>query len=304
MSGLSKFLFAAAAVCALPVQSALAQGEPGGEATGEVGGEVGGEMGGEVGGEAGATTEGGEATAAPDVTDATPAIGGITAWAKEIIFRPLTLNAGMLRVEATPAYAQITITDPISMTSVSGSALGLGLSAGYGVSDQIEVGGGYGFTLDEFEIKGPLSVYGKYRIMDGKMRAAAGASFGYNLASETAGLGAGVDFWYNVSSNLAVYTPGNQLQIGLDPSSAALVLPVGVGFQATPNIFASLGTSLATIGISEVDTAVIFADVTPIQVSGYYSPSNKMDVGVVFDTVDLGGIADVWALTLVGRMFM
>ena len=77
--------------------------------------------------------------------------------------RPLTLNAGMLRLQGDLGILRISFTEPITGTTSSSTGVGLTIGAGYGVSDQIEVGGSYGLSLKDFEAKGPLTLYGAYR---------------------------------------------------------------------------------------------------------------------------------------------
>lgn len=79
-----------------------------------------------------------------------------------------------------------------------------------------------------------------------------------------------------------------QLLVGLSEAPSAIVLPVGVGFQATPAIYTFASLNLAHIGLTDgstpsakTSTAFLFADFIPITLGGFYS-LKKADVGVVF----------------------
>jgi len=136
------------------------------------------------------------------------------------------------------------------------------------------------------------------------MRMSAGASFGYNLASETLGIGAGLAFQYHLNDKMFVYMPPSHLQIGLDPTAVSINLPVGFGFQATPNIFAYAQTNLLNIGIEPSGSSFIFADYIPLTVGAWYAPSNKMEFGASIGASDLPDIADLFVFTLSFRMYL
>jgi hypothetical protein len=291
MIRLSKVLIAAAATIAVPVQTAMAQDD--------------------------AVPAEGEAApeeAAPEDATGTPTEGAMPeasgavagSWSMSIIDRPLNLLKGMIRVGADLGILKINIPAiPPATTGSSSTGVGLGIGAGYGVSDKLEAGVSYGISLKEFEAKGPLQLYGLFNIKHSeKMRISAGASFGYNLASETIGIGAGLAFQYHLGPKMMVFMTPTHLAIGLDPTTASINLPVGFGFQATPNIFAAVQTNLFNIGLEPSGSAFIFADSTPLTVSGSYSPSNKMDIGASIGASNLPDIADLFVITVFARMYL
>ncbi len=254
-----------------------------------------------------------EAAAAPPEPAPEPApvvevsTEGATAgsWSMSIIDRPLNLLKGMIRVDADLGILKINI--PAIPPATSGSSLtgvALGVGAGYGISDKLEAGVSYAISLKEFEAKGPLSLYGLFNLVHSdKMRISAGASFGYNLASEKIGIGAGLAFQYHLAPKMMVFMTPTHLSIGLDPTVAAINLPVGFGFQATPNIFAYAETNLFDIGLKPSGSAFIFADRTPLTVGGSYSPSNKMDLGASINASNLPDIADLFVITVYARLY-
>ncbi len=289
MSRVSKILFVTAASL-LTVGTAFAEDEPAAEPPADA-----------------------TAPTAPDpaMTATVEASAGFSAeaWPMEIISRPLTLRKGMIRAQGDIGVANITVTVPpvppsTTSTTTSDTAVSLRVGAGYGVNEKLEIGASYALRLSEFEAKGPLSVYGFYSLKsEAKMRLAADASFTYDLGSETFGIGLGAQFQFHLNEKMMVFTPGQQLRIGLDPTNVAITLPIGFGLQATKNIFASVQTSLATIGIEPSGSAFIFADVTPIQVSAFYSPSNKMDFGLSVGATNVGDFADVFVFLATARLF-
>jgi hypothetical protein len=255
-------------------------------------------------GEAAAPTEDatGEA-AAPVMTSEGPIIG---AWAQRFIDRPINMLKGMIRVDAGLGILKIsTPAIPPATSGSSATAVQLNVGAGYGISDKLEAGVSYGISLKEFEAKGPLRLYGLFSISHSeKMRISAGASFGYNIASERLSIGAGLAFQYHLNEKMMVYMPPTHLSIGLDPTVASISLPVGFGFQANDNIFAAVETNLFDIGLEPSGSAFIFADRTPLNVLVSYSPSNKMDLGASIGALNLPDIADLFVVTVFARLYM
>jgi hypothetical protein len=213
----------------------------------------------------------------------------------------------MIRVDADLLIVKIAGFPAMSpIPAIDGTTLvGLRAGAGYGVSDKLEVGGSYAITLKDFEAKGPLSAYGLFNLKnDPKLRISAGASLTYDLAAESFGIVGGLAAQYHLNDKMMVFMPATHLQLGIDPTDISIQIPVGFGFQANDNIFASAETSLATIGIDPSGSAFIFADVTPLTLSAFYSPSNKMDFGVSFLMPNVPDVADIFAITLSARLFL
>jgi hypothetical protein len=261
-------------------------------------------------------TEGG---AGGDGTGGAPATGDGTAaaveapagiWSMSIIDRPLNLLKGMIRVDGDLGIARLSITipaiPPAPATTASATSVALRAGVGYGVSDKLEVGGSYAIQLKDFEAKGPLSAYGLFQLKnEKKLRISAGASATLDLAADNAfGIEAGLALQYHLNDKLFLFMPPSHVTLGLNPDTALAVnFPVGVGFQANPNIFASLQTNLADLGISPSGSAFIFADRTPITLAAFYSPSNKMDLGVSLVTPDVAHIGDIFAVLLSARLY-
>jgi hypothetical protein len=256
-------------------------------------------------------------TTTPTVEQAAPAPAG--AWSGQIIDRPLTLNKGKIA-----AYADFDVIS-VSLGGMTSTAEGLSVGAGYGISDKLTVGASYAFALHDFEIKGPLTLYGAFDVMhNDKLTVGASAdlvldfnaesvdSMGNVSSATTETLQAGLGIRYKVAPKLAVFTGGTSFasggafafgspfgplagsplgqHLGIGFQSGAPVtfdIPVGVGLQATPQIYAGVSTDIAMIGISNADTAVIFSDFIPLNVGAFYNANKNLDVGASLNLPDL-----------------
>jgi hypothetical protein len=305
MTRLSKTLFVAAAMLAAPVSTAFAE-EP-------------------VAGEEGAGGEGGEGGGAVDTTQA-PVGGDVSAsasvgvWSPSIIDRQLVLQKGKLAFQADVGIARA----QFSVGSVSSDAetsAGLQIGAGYGVTEKITVGGTYGFTLSDFEIKGPLTLYGNYNLTDnGKLAVAAGADLeadlnGFDDMGESAvdlTIHAGLALRYKITPKFAVfsgnpYVPGpsgQHLSLGLTGNGSTFSVPVGVSFQATPELYTYLNTTLATFLLSDAGGGSRVAtvdDTLPFTVGGWFNVNKNIDAGASFAS-DVHAFGDIM-LVLVGARY-
>ncbi|HEU0033308.1 MAG TPA: hypothetical protein VFQ53_21905 [Kofleriaceae bacterium] len=236
-----------------------------------------------------------------------PPASGIPGWPLSIIDRPLTLNRGLIRAQGDLAIAQVTTVDVTTGNSTTSTAIGLTLSGGYGVTDQLELGVAYGFTLKELEAKGPLTLYGAFRLAEGSFKAAANAAFTYNLASEVGTLSGGLAAQWNLTPEVSLFTPGQQLSAVVvtdaDVNPVSLALPLGLGLQASPEIFAYAQSTIATIDIADSASSNIFEDAINVAVGAFYSPSSEVDLGVALVFPDLENAGDTAALVITGRVF-
>jgi len=256
----------------------------------------------------GATGMDGTATATVDA-----GAGLSMLWPHSTIERPMVIPAGTIGAGATLGVAKISITtiDPITMmpTTTSSTGEGMGIQAAYGISDDLNAGIGYGFSLNEFEIKGPLTVYGAYKLAhSAKMTVAASASFTYNLASESKTINAGLGLRYNVAPKIAVFTGapygpgpvGQHLTLSLDDMGPiSFDVLAGAGFQATPDLFAYVSTNLAHIKISNDANGFFGADFIPLQLGAQYALNKNLDVNASFILPDLKNAKfDLFAFTV------
>lgn len=219
---------------------------------------------------------------------------------QEIIDRPRTTPAGQITVGGDIGYLKL---------GDLGDGTALNVGGLYGVNDKLEVGAAYSFALDEFEIKGDIGLHAAYGILtDGNLTVAADLGFGYNVLGEALDpLTLGAEVQFKVNDKLAVYSPGGQISIALegDVKPIDLSLPVGVGYQATPQIWAFVDTSIGTIEIADSETVIFGSDVIPVGFGGFFSPSNAMDFGARVGFLDLKEAgADFLTVTASARLHL
>ncbi len=221
-------------------------------------------------------------------------------WPRQVIARPLTLPKGLINVGANIPFTQ------------KFEVIGLGLNFGYGISDDLEVRATYGLTLKEFEAKGTLGFGAGYKILrgaaGGKLELIARADTGYNLLAELlAPLNLGAQVQYNISDKLAVVSPQAGLRISLEEVAGVrpidLVVPVGVGYQATPELYAQVDTTLATIEVSDSASAFIFADNIPLTASVVYNLQPALDITASFGFTDLKNNAGDNIVAAIGAQY-
>ncbi len=201
---------------------------------------------------------------------------------RAVIARPLTLPKGLAMLGADAS------------ANHDFSLMGGAPIVGYGFTDDLEVQVPYAFATKEFEIKGSLAIDVGYKLlrgaMGGKLEAIARVRGGYNFLDEIATpLQLGVHVQYNFTDTLAVIsgTPGSQqLRITLDDGGTMVKpidfsLPIGVGFQATPEFYLQLDTKLFQLDLSDSANAVIFSDATPLALTAVYNVLPALDLQAV-----------------------
>jgi hypothetical protein len=202
---------------------------------------------------------------------------------RAVIARPLTLPEG-LAVLGADASANHDF-----------SAMGGAPIAGYGITDNLEIQVPYAFATRDFEIKGAVAGDVGYKLLrgaaGGKLEAIARVRAGYDLLGSAATpLMVGVHVQYNLTDTLAVIsgTPGSQqLRISLADNAAKarpidLSLPIGVGYQATDQLYLQLDTRLVQLDLSDSANVWFGADATPLALTVVYNVLPALDVqGVV-----------------------
>lgn len=302
MTRLSQVLFASIALAAAPLTAFAQDAEPPADP---------------------AATPPPDGTAVPPTTD-----GAVTsAWSRSIIDRPLTVMKGKLGAFADLYVAHVSITI-LGMTA-SDTSEGLAVGASYGISDKLSVGGSYAFALNEFEIKGNLTAFGAFQIMHSdKLDIGASADLELDLNAadpdSTSGgttvgatIHAGLGVRYKIIPKLAVFTGspwapgvlGQHLSLGLTPEGndqKSFSLPVGVGIQATPELFAYLNTNLFSILLSDPgmgDRVSTIGDITPLTLGAFYSVNKNIDAALTFSFIDLRNAGDAYLFTVGARYY-
>jgi hypothetical protein len=287
-----------------------------------------------IGGNAFAQVE--DPAAPPPPPDGTTPAATTTdsAWPLAINDRPLTLATGKFEIHGGLPIATTSTANAMGMTSSSTSE-SLAIGATYGVAPKIEVGADYAFRINpDASAKGFLDFHAGYMALhSGKLDVSfvAGLSMLFVDTVDTMGMATtntyasiqvGAAVRYQLAPKISIFTgnPGTpnglpgfltfvfppiayQLSFGINNSGPAyLALPVGVGLQATPNIYLFAATNIATIKIANASNSVIFSDAIPLAVGGFYSMP-KLDVGVQISD-DLKNAGDLYILQLMARYYL
>lgn len=250
--------------------------------------------------------------------------------------RPLTRPKDKLAVHGGLRIGVLTLPDAagVDQTTTTDS-LALGVS--YGVSDQLEVGADYAPTISPGSAKGPLTLHGAYlAVHSAKLDVALAGGIAvdfYSLTDPTTmetstrtlyslQLGAWARYRLTPKASLISGVPAvpattaslsklafalpplpYQLAIGLNGGgTVALDLPIGIGYQAKPKIYALAMLDLAHIRISNTANAFLFKDFIPISLGGFYS-LDKIDVGALFSD-DLKRGSDYLRFEIVARYML
>lgn len=176
-------------------------------------------------------------------------------------------------------------------------AMGGAPIVGYGITDDLEVQVPYAFATRELELKGSLAVDVGYKLLrgalGGKLEAIARVRGGYDiLGSAAMPLMIGIHTQYNITDTLAIIsgTPGSQqLRISVANNAAIakpidLSLPIGVGYQATGQLYLQLDTRLLQLDLHDSANVVIGADATPVALTAVYNALPALDVQAVIAT--------------------
>jgi hypothetical protein len=267
--------------------------------------------------------------------------GAVAGWG-QINDRPLVIPQGKLEVHGGVPILSISV--PNAMGGTTSSTLeALSVGGSFGVVDKVQVGLDYAFGLhpNGDVTKGLLGIHGAYAAMKNeKMELAVAANLAISLFGTNAmgnsvtnlGLELGAWFRYKLAEKISIFTGqpalpftlggfssflappiGYQIGIGLNNSQATtLTLPVGVGFQATPQIYTFAELDLAEIYLANgpkdamgnsTTATLIFKDGTPLGLGAFFSANDQLDLGLTFAD-DLNHAGDFYVITLAGRYYI
>ncbi len=227
---------------------------------------------------------------------------------RRVIDRPLGYPKGVFALGTDVVTPTSSLFDPAILDGF----------AGYGIGDDLEVQfGSYAFPTDDVGA-GSIDLGLGYNMVrdgaDGKLEMIARASTGYTFGEQGGvdPLSIGVQLRYRVTPNLAVLTPSGQLVPGFAAFTAGLApiapvgqinvtlddrgtginrvtfdLPIALGYQLAPTVYAELDTLLASINIADSQNAYLGKDVTPVRVVGVVNVMPSLDVTAMFGSVDL-----------------
>jgi hypothetical protein len=219
------------------------------------------------------------AKAEPDDKAATAdAAAPASRWPRAVIDRVLTFPKGLAEAGLDIGTPTKNIFNPAAIRVLGG----------YGITDDLELNfAAYSFTTKSG--KGSLDAGVGYKLLrgaaGGKLEVIARLQTGYSIAGKALNpLGLGVQVQYNVTPKIALISPGGQLSIALagDKKPISLGLPFSVGFQATPELYLQLDTTLATIKIANSANAFLFKDSIPLTIGATYNAMPALDVFAAF----------------------
>jgi hypothetical protein len=259
-----------------------------------------------------------------------PASPTASAWS-QIDTRPLVLPAN--KIEAHGGLPILALANGTGGTA-TGEAMAFGGT--FGVVDKVEAGLDYAFPLHPNGDlgSGVLQLHGAYAALHSdKLDLAIAAELEFNLRGTTE-YQIDLAAWlrYRIAPKLSIFTgqPATpttisgfssflappiayQLTFGLNNSQPTfLSLPIGVGFQATPQLYLFGETSIAEIFITNgpmnagggtTNASFIFSDAIPLGLGAFFSVSDQLDVGAVFAD-DLKNAGDLYVFTLAGRFYI
>jgi hypothetical protein len=253
------------------------------------------------------TDAGTDAKPAGEAAAPAPAAAPASRYPMSIIDRPLTFPGGIGQVGV----------DLVNLTSSFFDPAFIRVLAGYGINDDFEINfGAYAFPTSDVG-KGSIDVGLGYKLArgaaGGKLEVIARAQGGYSLLNEGLNpLLLGVHAQYNVTPKIALITgaPGTgHISIALDGDVKPInfLLPFSIGFQAAKNVYFQLDTQLAQIKIADSANAFIFADSTPLALTGTITPVKNIDVfaGISLNVTppDPIEVGDTIAILVGGRFY-
>ncbi len=260
------------------------------------------------------------AVAAPDVATARESPAVDPRWSSEIGNRPLVTPHGKIEIHnGLPIFAEPTYDGAAFEGYVTNEAIGVGAS--YGLVDRLEIG------LDTMQVLGTggnsaVSFHAAYDAVETDaldLVADANLAFMTVPGSTDANLELGIGLRYRIDDMFSLFTGRNgaptmplpvdffnhyQANIGLDNGQAIVIrVPVGFAVQATPNIYASVSTTLAAFTVSDpMASAFIGVDAIPVSVGAYFS-TRMFDAGLQF-TDDLENANNGYVASLAFRYYV
>lgn len=193
----------------------------------------------------------GSAAAAQD-TGVPAAPDGVGGYPVNNALRPLTMSAGLLRIDAGFGFAKF-CTDTGLGTFCSDTSVALSVGAGYGITDDFEVGA----TVLPLQLSpdfdfGDPSIYGQYRFVTGAVEVGARADIWFPVQGPFRAQ-LGVPIWFRVSPLVALRT-GAFLTF-IDVRRVGLRVGLSAPFTAIINATESLWFG--------IDTGIAFALTDP-----------------------------------------
>jgi hypothetical protein len=260
-----------------------------------------------------AVTGGALAAAAP--AEATPR------YPSAMFDRPLTLPSGLMTAGPDVTVSKSISVDPTTGMTSSSTANALALTAGYGITDALEINTltpTYGLGIAPSSSgKGPIDVGVGYALLrgalGGKFEMIGRAVVGYDLgASALRPIRIGVHFQYNLTSRIGLISHdigfGNLgLSVAVDGKvkPSYLTVPLGIAYQATPTLWIEADTALAT-SVKLSDSAnVSIRDVTPVFCTALFNTlGGRLDLLGYVGAADAQHAGDTFAVGVGARYYV
>jgi hypothetical protein len=244
---------------------------------------------------------------------------GIANWPQAIADRPTTLNGGMVELRGDIAVFGFSTsgssTDTFSLA---------GVGASFGISNGIEVGGDYAFQVSpDVDAAGVFAGHLQLRLAHGgPLSASLGVAALYSHSADGIVLAGGLNVRYRLSPQISLYTMTSgvplcggclkvlgpvtgQFLIGIPnkgDTEVVLNLPVGLGIQASPEVYLYAETSLATFMLTPENTNIATGgDYVGLNAGAWFAASKQLDLGISFAD-DLKHAKDLYLIEVAAKI--
>lgn len=208
------------------------------------------------------------------------------------IDRPRVLPNKVLQAHAELGFTRV----DLAGSSTSFTVLNFGGAVGL-MEGKLEAGLITGIVLDpDTDLTKQVQLHGAYVLKEQKKWAVAGElkiTFDFNDGADTfAGFSLGGRGIYRLNDKMAILGGQDFVELSGGADDLNINLNIGFLYQFTPKISAEAHTQIASLAVAGDlnDTTVIFADATPLTLTGYWSMDNKLDawLGLAIDINNIG----------------
>jgi hypothetical protein len=238
----------------------------------------------------------------PAPPGATPAAAP-TAYPEAMSDRAYNLDKGMVEIHGAM---------PIFALGGGSTDILAGIGVSYGISDALEIGADYAFEASpKVEFDGLFAAHARLRVAHTEqVSASLGVAAFYSKSFYSDGitlLAIGASVRYRINKQLSLFTESNAcggcinvvgpvmgqgiIASGGGDSIVGFTVPVGVGLQATPQVYLSASTVIGAILLSpQTDSYFLLRDAIPVVAGAWFAATPKLDLGasITDDLKDAG----------------